>query len=116
MADFFTHTITRVRAAQVTDRYGNLVTDWSAAERVAISGVVVQPVSQTETVTETTRQVVTTGYRVYTEPGSDVDVRATDRIEWSGEVWEVLGEVARWPNPVTGDVHHVEFDMQRVAG
>jgi hypothetical protein len=61
--------------------------------------------------------MVTTGWRIYTPAGVDIDVVPTDRIEWAGRVLEVIGEVARWPHPIRpASVHHCEIDVQKVSG
>lgn len=113
----YTSSITVVRPAWITDRYNSQRLDWEQATRTTVTGVSVQPTITTETTTEPRTQTVT-GWRVYTRAGVDVDVRPTDRVELeTGVACEVVGEVARWPHPIrTGQVHHVEFDLQRVRG
>lgn len=113
----FYQSIVRVRAGTRTDRGGNTMPDWSpeAVSRLSIDRVSVQPNTQEET-TGPERGAVATGWRVLSEPGVDADVRATDRVEWDGMTLEVVGEVARWPDPLDGGVHHVEFTMSRATG
>jgi hypothetical protein len=44
-------------------------------------------------------------------------IRATDRVEWDGQVWEVEGEPGVWgPSPFTGNVGGVEVALRRVTG
>ncbi|GGP56039.1 hypothetical protein [Streptomyces abikoensis] len=114
---FFDQAIVRVRAGVRVDRGGNRLPDWSpeAATRLTIAEVDVQPTTATESTTPE-RVAVVTGWHVQTPPGVDVDVRATDRIEWADMLLEVVGEVARWPDPLDGTVHHVEFDVVRATG
>lgn len=114
---FFDQTVVRVRAGTRTDRGGNQVPDWSdgAVSRLTLQRVSVQPASQSET-TDPTRTAVVTGWHVQTEPGTDPDVRAADRIEWNGLACDVVGEIARWPDPLGGTVHHAEWDMRRATG
>nr|BEK68854.1 hypothetical protein KPHV_60810 [Kitasatospora purpeofusca] len=109
--------VVRVRAGTRTDRSGNTVADWSpgAVARATITRVSVQPVLQTER-QESDRTSVVTGWRVLSEPGTAPDVRAGDRIEYDGLLCEVQGEVGRWPHPVLGGVHHVEWQMRRSTG
>lgn len=112
----FTDSITIVRAPITEDRYGNEVRDWANATRTVVHGVSVQPRSATESGSDEAREMVTTGWRIYTRTG-DLDVEPTDRIEHGDRVLEVIGEVARWPHPIRrGAVHHVEIDVQRWQG
>ena len=112
----FHDAITIVRPLVTRDRYGSDVLDYTAGTRILVSGVCVQPRSSTETTTDA-RDMVTTGWRIYTPAGMDLDVTPTDRIEWAGRTCEVLGDIARWPHPVRpGHVHHVEVDVQKVSG
>lgn len=108
--------VTVVRAPTVRDRWDNDVPDWAAATRTVVSGVAVQPTSQVEDATGR-RVALSTGWRLFTRPGVDVDLRAADRVEWKGLSLEVIGEVARWPHPLRpGGVHHVEAELRRLEG
>ena len=111
----FDQSLVRVRAGTKTDRGGNTVPDWDTATRVTYGAVNVQPNTQVETVNEQ-RQLVIIGWRVQTDEGTDVDITAADRIEWDDKVLQVDGDVARWPDPLAGGVHHVEFTMKRATG
>jgi hypothetical protein len=113
----FHQSVVRVRAGTRTDRGGNTVPDWSpgAVDRLTIDRLSVQPSAQTELATADRTSVIT-GWRVLSEPGSDADVRSTDRIEYDGLLCEVKGEVGRWRDPLTGAVHHVEWQMRRSTG
>jgi hypothetical protein len=102
-----------VRAAAVEDEYGNEQDDWGAATRIPVSGVNVQPAGGSTEDTED-KQVVVTGWRLYTPRGMDLDLRETDRVEAWGTTMQVTGKVARWPAP-GGGVHHVEADLREVA-
>jgi hypothetical protein len=111
----FHQSVIRVRAGTKTDRGGNVVKDWATATRALIGSLSVQPASQAEE-TDPTRTAVVTGWRVLSAPGTAPDIRADDRIEFAGMTCEVDGEVAAWPNPLGGGVHHVEFVMKRATG
>jgi hypothetical protein len=112
----FHDTVTVVRAAVTQDRYGNDVHDWMSATRTTVTDVAVLPTTQTEDATGA-RTGVVTGWRLYSKPGTEPDVRASDRVEWRGDTLEVVGEVARWPHPLRrGAVHHVELELRRVTG
>ncbi|MFJ3878065.1 hypothetical protein ACIPW5_11455 [Streptomyces sp. NPDC090077] len=113
----FNQSAVRVRAGTRTDRGGNTVPDWApgAVTRLTVSGLNIQPASQSEAADEQ-RTAVVTGYKVQSAPGTDPDVRAADRIEWAGRLYEVQGEVGRWPQLFSDTVHHVEFVMDRATG
>lgn len=119
MTLFFAQSITRRRAPVTTDAHGNEVRDWTAAVDTVIDGVNVQPNAQNETDTAL-RTAVTTAWRIQSAPGVDLDITADDRVViLDGDVpieCEVVGEVARWPHPVTGRTHHVEFTVERIEG
>lgn len=108
-------TIVVIRAGAAADRYHNAAPDWSSAAHTTVVGVSVQPEVQQET-SEPGRQAATTGYRVISDLGIDVDVTASDRVEFDGVTYEVNGDVARWPDPISGLVDHVEFSIVRVRG
>lgn len=105
----------RLRATPSTDRYGDTVLDWSNPDRAPIDDVNIQPLSQDEDDRSTRSPVITT-WRITSRPGVDLDVGADDRIEWDGDTWTVEGEVARWPDPETALLHHVELTIRRVRG
>lgn len=113
----FDQAFVRVRAGETTDRGGNTIADWSpgAVSRLLVEDVSIQPNVQDES-TDPTRTAVVTGWRVLSEPGTDADIRADDRIEWDGMTLEVDGEIARWPDPLDGGVHHFELSMTRSTG
>lgn len=108
---------TRIRPGTRVDRGGNTVADWSddAVSLLAVDRVSIQPASQTERVDET-RDVAVSGWRVYSEPGTAPDVQFGDRFRHGVITCDVVGEVARWPDPLSGGVHHIEFSIQRARG
>lgn len=111
----FNQSLVRVRAGTRTDRGGNTVPDWATATRITVTRVNIQPSVQQETVDEQRNSRVT-GWHVQSEEGTDPDITATDRIEWDGMTLEVDGEVARWPELFSDEVHHIEFEMKRTTG
>lgn len=111
----FNQTAVRVRAGEKTDRGGNSVPDWSNPNRLTVTGLNIQPNAQSETADEQ-RDAVITGYRVQSTEGTAPDIKATDRIEWAGQTFEVDGEVATWPDLFTDTPHHIEFAMVRATG
>ncbi|MFE2600111.1 hypothetical protein ACFXCZ_27090 [Streptomyces sp. NPDC059396] len=109
----------RVRAGRKSDR-GNpdgTVLDWSpgAVDRAVLPPLNIQPRIQTETAGPERTEAVT-GWRVQSDEGVDLDVTELDRVEWNGLLYEVDGDVARWPDPIAGGIHHVEFNLRRVTG
>ncbi|MFF9568498.1 hypothetical protein [Streptomyces sp. NPDC014685] len=119
MSTWFPESAVRIRAGRRSDR-GNpdgTLPDWSptAVDRAVLPALNIQPRIQTES-TEPDRSPVVTGWRVQGDEGADLDVTARDRIEWRGDLFEVEGDVARWPDPTTGGLHHVEFSIVRVTG
>lgn len=114
---FFHQAVTVIRAPETTDKYRNRVRDWSAATRTHVAGVSVQPAGRAESHDAGNRDRADTSWTLQTRPGADLDVLATDRVELAdGTVCEVVGEVAKHPDPFRGGVHHVEIDLTRTTG
>ncbi|MFJ8583622.1 hypothetical protein ACIRD2_03040 [Streptomyces sp. NPDC093595] len=80
-----------------------------------MTGLNIQPNQQTERVDEQ-RTAVITGYKVQSAEGTAPDIRAGDRIEWRGLLYEVDGEVGIWPELFSDTTHHIEFVMVRATG
>lgn len=106
-------TVTVVRAPEVAGRYGGQSRDWSHATRTTYQSVSVQPVSSTEDVRD--RELLVGKFTLFTSRGQDIDLLATDRIEWNGLTLQVDGDPNRWPMP-GGGVHHVEASLKQVSG
>lgn len=115
MAVTFHHTATVVRPGTTTDRGGNQVEDWTNAARTVVDELEIQPETQAEDA-DATRVVMTGRWRVISAPGTAPDVRARDRVEWDGLTYEVDGEIAYWPGPTPGAVHHIEFALIKATG
>jgi len=111
----FNQSAVRLRAGTKTDRGGNTIPDWSNPYRLTVTGLNIQPNAQSEKPDEQ-RDAVITGYRVQSTEGTAPDIKATDRIEWNGQTFEVDGEVATWPDLFTDTPHHIEFAMVRATG
>lgn len=112
---WFRHTITVVRAARTTDRYGNPVLDWDAATRHDVRRCRVQPVqgSRVNMAETIPRDGVETRRRVFIPAGADID--HLDRIEYLGLTYQIDGDVDAWPSP-TGRLAHIELMLSRVEG
>lgn len=113
----FNQTAVRIRAGSRVDRGGNTVRDWSpaAVDRLTVTGLNIQPNSQSELVDEQ-RTAVITGYRVQSAEGTAPDITAADRIEWRGLLYEVEGDVGVWPELFSDTTHHIDFVMVRATG
>lgn len=116
MTLMFHQSAVRLRAPMVEDRYKNLKPDWADPDRLTVSAVNVQPANRSSSSEDTVdRQVSVTEWDLQTPQGVDIDLLATDRLEVDGMVLEVVGEVARWPDPFGPGVHHVEARLKRVS-
>ncbi|NJQ04289.1 hypothetical protein [Streptomyces lonarensis] len=108
-------TLTRLRAPETTDTYGNPTRDWSAAGRLEMPGWRVQPMQGSRaTAAETIpREGLARMRRCFGPPGADV--LTTDRVEWQGETWRIEGDVDLWRSP-TGRLDHTELIISRMEG
>ncbi|WP_327304739.1 hypothetical protein OG730_15145 [Streptomyces sp. NBC_01298] len=107
-------TVVILRAPLVVDRYGNETSErnWSSATRTTVRGVSVQPDSSTEE--DGDRPAVTSGLRLTTRRGVDIDLAPGDRVIALGRLQETDGDVARWV--VGGRLHHAEARLKEVIG
>ncbi|MFF3210550.1 hypothetical protein ACFYYB_07790 [Streptomyces sp. NPDC002886] len=107
-------TVVILRAPFVVDRYGNETSerDWSSATRTTVRSVSVQPDSSTEE--DGDRPTVTSGLRLTTRRGVDIDLVPGDRVIALGRLRETDGDVARWV--VGGRLHHAEARLKEVIG
>lgn len=110
----YTQTVVILRAPFVVDRYGNATSerDWSSAIRTTVRRVSVQPDSASEA--EGDRPAVTTGLRMITRRGVDVDLVPGDRVVALGRLLDTDGEPARYV--VGGRHHHTEARLKEVVG
>jgi hypothetical protein len=109
-----TQTVTRRRAtlgAANPARYNAQEWDWSSPDDLDIAACSVQPVVVAEVPEGEARDPVASRWQVFAPPAADV--RATNRIVFDGDVYEVDGEPQRW---TTGVLDHVEFFMAKVVG
>lgn len=101
------HTITVLRATEKPSDYGNTTElDWTNPTRTDVDGCSVQPASSDEFTID--RDTFITRLVVYTP--SDVDVRASDRVEWQSETYDIDGDVLRWE---FGALAHVVINIRR---
>ncbi|MET7869596.1 hypothetical protein [Streptomyces cyaneofuscatus] len=110
----YTQTVVVVRAPHVVDRYGNTTSDrdWPSATRTTVRRVAVQPGTTEEAGGD--RRTVTTGLRLITRRGDDVDLVPGDRVVALGRLLDVDGEPARY---VASRRHHqTEARFEEVVG
>ncbi|MFE4609996.1 hypothetical protein ACFRK5_16855 [Streptomyces niveus] len=110
----YTQTVVILRAPFVVDRYGNTTSerDWSSAIRTTVRRVSVQPDATSED--DGDRPAVTSGLRLITRRGVDVDLIPGDRVVAMGRLLDTDGEPARYV--VAGRHHHTEARLKEVAG
>lgn len=109
LASFATQTVTRLRPAYVDDGHGNMVPDWGAPDELPITWCSVQPgVSQEDRVNRDASLIAFTVWA-----SGDVDVTATDRVEYNGTIFEVDGEPERWQ---VGFLNHTKFFLKWWVG
>lgn len=109
--DILNQTVTRQRATEVEDRYGNTVLSWDNPATAEIVGVSLQPSETTEIVED--RQVTISAFRLYAPPTADI--LATDRIEYQGTVYEVAAQPQKWPDPFVPDaIDHIEVALRQI--
>lgn len=90
------HTVTVLRATEVASDYGNRTElDWTTPTETEVDGCSVQPASTEEFTVD--RDTFLVRWLLYA-PG-DADVRATDRIRWNDQTYDVDGDVLRWEFP-----------------
>lgn len=93
------NTVTRINPTETTDRYGDTVPDWGTVTETLIEGAVVAPQPVVEETDQGRRGVVFEWMLwVVDEP---VELDATDRVRYAGDVYEVEGHPARWRHPRT---------------
>ena len=106
-----TRPVTVLRAAQRTDRYGNVLRDdWDNPTRTATVGWDYQQ-SGIEILDGRNAQV--SAHILYLPAGTVID--GSDRVEIDGDTFELTGPPRRARRPTTGE-HHVEADLKRVDG
>lgn len=103
-------TVTKVRPAETTDRYGNTVRDYgAAAARTSIKAWIDQASASEDT--PNARTTIVGGWKLITNHTS---LDAADRIEWDSEAYELDGPA--WPVHTPAGLHHLEARLRRVEG
>lgn len=108
-------TVTRLRATTVLDPYSGEVTglSWETPDELPIPQVGIEPRPSTEPV-QLARNSVVSGFTLYVPTGSDI--KAADRMQVRGTIYDVDGDVADWHNPFTGWAAGMVVQTKKVAG
>ena len=114
----FNQRISILRAGKKQSPYSTKpVADWGNPIVIPVDFFVsIQPQSTSEGPLE--RPKVEASWRMYTPPGTDLDLRCVDRVGLSGMLdMNVVGKTSKWPEPFNpGAVHHVEASLEVVDG
>lgn len=113
----FTEKVAIVRPSVEDDDYDEKLVYDDVTPTAVPFLVAVQPISSTELVPGSNPgEEVTSGWKLLTPTGCDIDLLATDRVRWRGADYDVQGDVWRWPHPTKpGAVHHAEAYLQRTT-
>jgi hypothetical protein len=109
IASFARQTVTRLRAAETTDRYGNTDRDdWTAPDTLDVSPVTVEPIAGSETFDSAGGRLHT---RWLLHADADADIATGDRIDWQGVTYDIDGAVQIFSSP-SGRLKHVEVMLR----
>lgn len=112
-SSLLTKTVVIQSGVENTDRYNNVILDWSAPDEVCARAWVAQLKKKTFGAEDLNqRDAVTTSLVAFFEPGTPID--AYKRVVVDGDVYQVDGapDLASTPR----GVHHLEVHLDRVAG
>jgi hypothetical protein len=104
-----TRTVVIIRAARVTDPYGDVELDWVNATRTTTTGWLSQGPSLELLVA---RDTVITVSQLYLPKDADVDRQ--DRLEVDGALYDIVGKPNMAYSP--RGPHHLEVNVQEVLG
>lgn len=110
-------TVTVIRAIRETDRYGNTVYDWAAADRTEYVAWVEQriaPAAGTQSEHVTDRNAQASLWLLIVPPDADIDGR--DRVEYDGRTFEVIGPPWTVKTRRTSAAHHIEANLRWLEG
>lgn len=103
-------TVTVIRPAWIVER-GDRIADWGNATEHTVPGCRVQPVVGQEI--HDNRDAIVTRWNLFAPSAADIE--STDRVRHQGVVYEVEGDIRRWPSP-TGALANTQATLQRVEG
>lgn len=114
MSDVFEHTVTRLRAPRVPDRYsGEDRFDWSrenALDKLPITDASVQPEAGAEEAAGD-RELVTSRWRLFAEGRPDLS--DDDRVRWMGHDYQIEGAVGVFDDDL---LPHITCLLARATG
>lgn len=108
-------TVTRLRAAIVTDPYSDeeSAEDWASPTSLDIEGCAFNPGQSSEPLQQA-RNAVITRPEVYAPPGADI--LSGDRLVVRGDTYEVQGRPQDWRSPFTGWEPGLVVPLELVEG
>ena len=106
-------TVTVVRPASTTNRYGDTVDDWDNATRTDVAGAKVAPAGGSA-LDAAGRQGVTYDLEVVLPAGTDL--ADGDHVEVRGATYRLAGPVEDWRSPFTSRRHGLVVPLTRTEG
>ena len=100
-----------IRRAQLTERRGSTVRDWTNYTEHTIRGCSVQPSSTSSN--EDRAEQVTDRWELYAPPCADV--KRGDRVVYKGTVYDIDGDPYTWKSP-TGRTTHLHAHLIEWSG
>jgi len=112
MLPSFCRDVVTVKRAQMVDKRGSIVADWSNPQTFDVSGCSVQP-QDTVRDFDGRELSVSQSWVLYAPTGSDLE--AGDRVEWQDTTFEISGAPMPWTSP-TGRVSHIWARLEEWSG
>lgn len=114
MSIFYTDEATILRAGTKTLRGNTTAPDWDNPARTPTGTcLAIDPLAPTEDADDL-GDTVTERLSVVTAPGTILDLRPGDRLEYDGHTYRIQdGFVRLWKHPLTGQPDHQEFVIAR---
>jgi hypothetical protein len=116
IASFARQSVTRLRAAETTDRYGNPSLDWSDPDEKTIQAVTVEPLGGSGASGAAAVMFDSEGGKLISRwnlhADSTADINTGDRIKYGGIIYDIDGAVFSQPSP-SGRLDHLEILLKR---
>ena len=111
LPSFANQTITVVRAKTTITSRGSEVPDWTNTEKTTVTGCSIQPASTS--LSQDGRILgIADGWTAYVPEGTDV--KAGDRIEFDGQIFEINSAPRKWTGP--SRTSHIHLNLVRWEG
>ncbi|MFI7009972.1 hypothetical protein [Streptomyces sp. NPDC050145] len=114
-ADLLPHLVEVEHPGSTTDRYGNVVDDWSTSTRMPVRAWVQQSTGSEDTDQRNAQigewLLICNPVGV---PGGPLTVHGADRVHWGTAVFEVIGPAG--PAYTPNELHHYEIRLRVVMG